>query len=233
VLHRIRAFKEKTVLSCWLKPAQPARRRPQPRIAFRASPQYWEDRYKNGGNSGAGSYGQLAVFKAEVVNRFVSEHRITSVAEFGCGDGAQLALACYRQYVGLDVSQRALEICRARYNGDPTKRFIHVSSSEARSIKANLVLSLDVVYHLIENTTYESYMRQLTGAAERYLCIYSSNFDGDAPAPHIKHRRFTRWMENYAPSFALISKISNPHPYDPARPDETSWADFYFFARGG
>jgi SAM-dependent methyltransferase len=232
VLHKIRAFKERTIIGRWLRPGRQARLQPQPRIAFRASPQYWEDRYKKGGNSGAGSHGRLALFKADVINRFVSEHRINSVAELGCGDGAQLALGCYRKYVGLDVSQRALDICRARYKGDRTKQFFHVSSLEASAVKADLALSLDVVYHLIEDTTYDSYMRQLTAAAERYLCVYSSNFDGEGPAPHIKHRRFTNWMEHCAPSFSLISRVCNPHPYDPARPDETSWADFYFFSRG-
>src|SRR5690349_24554192 len=59
--------------------------------AFRSSPSYWEERYRQGGNSGVGSYGQLARFKAQTINRFVAEQAVTSVVEFGCGDGAQLA----------------------------------------------------------------------------------------------------------------------------------------------
>ena len=42
------------------------------------SAQYWRDRYRAGGNSGAGSYGRLAGFKAEIVNAFVREHDIAS-----------------------------------------------------------------------------------------------------------------------------------------------------------
>ena len=53
---------------------------------------YWENRYKNNGNSGAGSYGRLAEFKADVINNFIAENKITSVIEFGCGDGNQLSL---------------------------------------------------------------------------------------------------------------------------------------------
>ena len=60
---------------------------------FRGSAQYWETRYRTGGDSGAGSYGRLAKFKAESINGFVRENGIHSVIEWGCGDGSQLSLA--------------------------------------------------------------------------------------------------------------------------------------------
>ena len=41
--------------------------------------EYWENRYKKSGNSGAGSYGRLAEFKADVINNFIAENKITSV----------------------------------------------------------------------------------------------------------------------------------------------------------
>ncbi|WDH99000.1 hypothetical protein PUW24_09050 [Paenibacillus urinalis] len=65
---------------------------------------YWENTYKNGGNSGAGSYGMLAEFKAEVINRVIALHKLTRVIEFGCGDGNQLSYMDYKKYLGLDVS---------------------------------------------------------------------------------------------------------------------------------
>lgn len=40
---------------------------------------YWEARYKNGGNSGAGSYNKLALFKAEIINEFIKKNNIKSV----------------------------------------------------------------------------------------------------------------------------------------------------------
>ena len=36
---------------------------------------YWDQRYKKGGNSGAGSYGRLAEFKAEIINKFIKEKK--------------------------------------------------------------------------------------------------------------------------------------------------------------
>ena len=39
---------------------------------FPGSCRYWEDRYNAEGNSGVGSYGKFAAFKAEVINAFVA-----------------------------------------------------------------------------------------------------------------------------------------------------------------
>lgn len=91
---------------------------------FRSSGEYWEQRYRSGGNSGAGSYSRLASFKAEVLNHFVATRRISSVIEIGSGDGAQLTLAEYPRYTGVDVSQVAVESTRGLFAGDPSKRFI-------------------------------------------------------------------------------------------------------------
>ena len=48
-----------------------------------------------GGNSGAGSYNKIAIFKAKIMNQFVLENNIQHVIEFGFGDGAQLERAKY------------------------------------------------------------------------------------------------------------------------------------------
>lgn len=74
---------------------------------FVSTPQYWEDRYAAGGTSGLGSTGTIAQFKAEVINDFVEDRRIQTLIEFGCGDGNQLALARYENYLGLDISKSA------------------------------------------------------------------------------------------------------------------------------
>ena len=64
--------------------------------SFAGSVAYWEQRYREGGCSGAGSYGKFGRFKAQVLNQFVVEHGIRTVMEFGCGDGNQLSLCAIR-----------------------------------------------------------------------------------------------------------------------------------------
>jgi SAM-dependent methyltransferase len=199
-------------------------------LQFTSSPVYWEDRYALGGNSGAGSYGRLARFKAEVINDLVAKNGVQTVIELGCGDGAQLELARYPYYTGIDISLQAIELCRARFRQDPNKQFFHASSQEADQTKADLAMSLDVIYHLVEDDIYDAYMSRLVSAAKRFICIYSSNDERPAHVAHVRHRIFTDWIVAHAPQWKLILKIPNVYPEDPTRPNDTSWADFHFFA---
>lgn len=189
---------------------------------------YWEHRYREGGNSGAGSYGRLAEFKAEVLNRFVEERGIQSVVEHGCGDGAQLELAHYPSYLGLDVSPAAVVMCCERFRSDDTKQFRVVGEEEPGH--HDLALSLDVIYHLVEDSIYEQYMRHLLGSSRRYLGIYASNEDRATRDVHVRHRRFTDFIEA-TKEWRLIERVPNRYPYDRRRKSETSFADFYFFER--
>jgi SAM-dependent methyltransferase len=160
---------------------------------FSGSAAYWDTRYRLGSDSGAGSYGTTAAHKAAFVNAFVAEHHVQSVIEFGCGDGNQLSLAEYPSYLGLDVSPEAVRACQARFAGDATKQFKVVSDYDGE--QADLALSLDVIYHLVEDLVFEDHMRMLFGAAERYVIVFSSNTNRRTPIDraHVRHRRFTDW----------------------------------------
>ena len=146
-----------------------------------SSGSYWERRYENGGLSGPGSYGRLAEYKAEFLNSFVHQQGISSVIELGSGDGAQLALFRFKHYIGLDVSKASIKLCMQKYADDSSKSFYLFDAECARDshrlFTAELALSLDVIYHLVEDSVYEAYMRALFGAAEKFVIIYASNTD--------------------------------------------------------
>ncbi len=197
---------------------------------FPGSSAYWEKRYSSGGNSGSGSYGRLARFKADVLNAFVAEHAITSVIEFGCGDGHQLSLASYPQYTGLDISETAVNWCSRQFKADLSKQFLLYGDEEAKKQKADLSLSIDVIFHLVEDATFEDYMKRLFIAAKKYVIVYSSNYD-NSQTFHEKERAFVHWVEANEPDWKLFRKTDNPYPYDPADPDNTSKSDFYFFEK--
>lgn len=197
---------------------------------FKSSVDYWERRYRTGGNSGAGSYNRLAKFKAAFLNAFVDEHRIASVIEYGSGDGSQLKLARYPTYVGVDVSAKAVEMCRAVFAGDASKEFLKPDEVKPGTI-ADLSLSLDVVYHLIEDPVFEDYMRRLFVSARRFVIVYSSNVDREWTHNHVRHRQFTRWVEQNEPEWILQSTVKNAYPYDAANAEHTSFADFYVFGQ--
>jgi SAM-dependent methyltransferase len=158
-----------------------------PLLSFSDSQRYWRQRYRMGGDSGAGSRGAAAAYKARVLNAFVDEQKIASVVEFGCGDGRQLEHARYPSYVGVDISSDAVRLCRESFREDATKRFVVLDDYEGE--KADLALSLDVVFHLVEDVVYDSYLRRLFLAAERFVVIYSSDTEEDAGTlRHVRHR---------------------------------------------
>jgi hypothetical protein len=197
---------------------------------FKSSDVYWDQRYRAGGDSGAGSYNRLAEFKARFLNAFVEKNRISSVIEHGCGDGAQLKLAKYPSYTGIDISPKAVEICRTLFAGDPTKRFFEANLLPAGT-RADLAMSLDVIYHLVEDHIFEAYMQKLFASANNFVIVYSSNMVKEWPDKHVRHRRFTDWIARHHPEWSLQSTTPNEFPYDPAHPDNTSFADFYVFAK--
>lgn len=205
-----------------------------PAIDFERSDQYWEDRYCLGGTSGSGSYGRLAQFKAEFLNHFVKKNGISSIVEFGCGDGEQLRLANYPSYVGFDVAKTAVDMCREKFSDNPNYEFHLVGSERFNTLQPlDLALSLDVIYHLIEDEVFDAYMRKLFASAERYVVIYAYNFERTYSSQHERGRKFTPWIEHHAPAWKLMQRVPNRYPYDPADPENTSQSDFFVFKYEG
>jgi hypothetical protein len=206
---------------------QPAAR---PRRARTSSACYWLDRYASGGNSGLGSYGELAEFKAGILNGFVREHGIRTVIEYGCGDGNQLKLAHYPSYTGFDISPAAIARCRELFAGDQSKTFLLMSEYDGR--RAQMALSLDVVYHLVEEDVFGEYMCRLFDFADEFVVVYSSDTDEnqEGQVAHIRHRKFTAWVARAKPEWRLRRRIANRYPAGSGAQGGSA-ADFYIFEK--
>lgn len=198
------------------------------RQSFAGSAAYWDRRYAEGGDSGAGSYGKFAAFKARVLNGLFEELGLRSAIEFGCGDGNQLRLLKIADYTGVDVSAQAIERCRKTFGGDAGKRFVLAADYEGQA--ADCSLSLDVIYHLVEDAVFDGYMRQLFAAGRRAVVVYSSDFDppADPDGAHVRHRAFTRWVEREMPGWTLLRKIPNDYPFN-GDYKTSSFADFFVY----
>ncbi|MFC6008180.1 class I SAM-dependent methyltransferase [Angustibacter luteus] len=188
------------------------------RRRFHDSGSYWEQRYAAGGTSGAGSYGADAEWKAEVVNGWVAQFGVSSVIDFGCGDGNQLSLAHYPRYLGLDRSATAVRTCIARFADDPTKSFFQydpgATADPAGWLRADLALSLEVIFHLVEDDIREDYLTRLFAGAERFVVICAAD-RGDLPdGPHERHRPFTPWIAANQPQWDLVERLAPPAGVD-------------------
>lgn len=201
--------------------------RPDIAAAF-SSAAYWEARYRAGGHSGAGSHGRLAAFKADFVNAFVALNRIGRVIEFGCGDGRQLSLFDIPDYTGVDVSPTVLGQCRARF---PDRHFLDHAGLAALP-PAELTLSLDVVFHLVEDAVFEAYMRDLFAFATDYVIVYASDRDSSTADRHVRHRHVSAHVARTQPHWSLLARVPNRYPFHPRFPNDTSFADFMVFGQG-
>lgn len=195
------------------------------RRRFAGSAAYWQARYDDGGNSGAGSYGRVAMHKAKFLNDFVRNNEITSVIEFGCGDGAQLSLSDYPTYVGLDVARSAIEKCSRAHGHDRTKSFFLYEPPyfiNNGALCAEIALSLDVILHLVEDDILKVYLHDLSRAASRFIVIFTEDQKVSPPAAHVRYRNVADWLP------ALEGwKLAYSAPGPQGDPDTN--ADFFVF----
>ncbi len=195
-------------------------------LFFPGSASYWEMRYQKNGNSGSGSYGENAEYKATFINNFVSKNNIQKIIEFGCGDGNQLGHFRLPFYLGLDVAVTAIEKCKLLFKEDNTKSFFLYNQKDLpASLKlfcADLVLSLDVIFHLVEDEVFETYMFHLFKSSAKYVILYGWDIDGEIKF-HVRHRCFTKWIQNNIPEFRIIERISC-EPTD-------NFCDFFIYKR--
>lgn len=176
---------------------------------------YWEKRYRSGGNSGSGSYGALADFKADVVNEFIKTNSIESTIDFGCGDGNQISLIDCRNYVGLDVSETAVKICKEKFNNDPNKRFFLCNASDYEDLdigEADLVLCLDVLYHIIDENDFVKTLDAIFRLSKKYVILYAILHEPSIRlSQHLKYRDINNYLNRY-PQFELFEIIDQKYP---------------------
>jgi SAM-dependent methyltransferase len=193
---------------------------------------YWKQRYQSGGNSGAGSYGRLARFKIDFINALTRDNNILDLLDFGCGDGSIMQHLKIPRYIGVDVSETALAHCRALVLTDPSREF-YLRSELSPNRRASMTLSMDVIYHLTDDPGFADYMETLFDSANRVVVIYASNTDLAWNSPHVRHRRFTDYVQWNFPDWRLAAHCPNPYPFKADLPDDTSFADFFIFNRPG
>ena len=172
-----------------------------------SSKTFWEDRYASGGTSGNGSYGNSATHKASIVNDIIDRYKIKSINDYGHGDGNQLELINPKiEYTGYDVSKTARNRCIHKFKDHTAKRFI---SRETMFKKADLGLSLDVLYHLVEESIFKSYLNKLFSKC-KYVLIYAQDINEEG-SKHCKSREFTPYIKETFPEYKLIETINGYH----------------------
>lgn len=186
---------------------------------------YWEQRYRLGRSSGAGSEGAEGRYKADYLSQFCAEHDITSVIDWGCGDGQVLELARFPEgikYVGVDVSptivQRMTEKFTSPYSFFTAAEYLESIGQLDKRMQADtphkinrhplqftLALSMDVLFHLPSDEDYHEYLSCLFGSASQFVVIYSTNYAGGRTDRHVYRRGFTPDIADRFPEWKLTT----------------------------
>jgi len=67
-----------------------------------------------------------------------------------------------------------------------------------------LVLSLDVIYHLVEDEMYYEHMKNLFSLSD-IVCIFSTDDEvKDIPPPHLKNRKISKYIKENFTNFKLV-----------------------------
>ena len=143
-------------------------------------------------------------------------------------------LAEYPQYIGLDISSQAVKLSSKIFSEDSTKNFFVYDPNQfetnQKNFSAELVLSLDVIYHLVEDHVYRKYLTNVFSSAKKFVVIYSTNEEvpGILHSRHVRHRRFTCDVEKWFPDWQLKDTIKNNQPKNKSKINEPS-IDFFIF----
>lgn len=186
---------------------------------------FWDSRYKSGGNSGAGSYGDAAISKAAFVNRIIRDFDIQTLIDFGCGDGNQLSLFDLNgiDYLGLDIAPEAIMICKNKFKDQKDTQKFDLLNGYSSSAYAgyDLALSFDVLYHLTDDKAYFEYLDALF-ASSRYILIYSMDFVDPHWSGHSRPRKFTDDIKMRFPNSLCLQQVASSVP-------EQSGMEFFFY----
>jgi hypothetical protein len=135
---------------------------------------FWEKRYTTDLElgSGAGSRGEFAEYKRELLRQVIEEFHPRSIVDVGCGDiEVTRDLPFSGEYIGIDLSPSIVARNRTL---QPTWHFIADDFLEVvrrERLEADLVICFDVLIHQHEYETYRAFVRELVNAARTVAII--------------------------------------------------------------
>ncbi len=133
--------------------------------------------------------------KAALIKDVLRRTRPVSVLDLGCGDGVVISqVEMPPRYIGYDPSLTALERCRELM---PRRTFTDTIPEG----QFDLVLSLDVMHHLVDDTVYAVYLAMLFAKSRCHVLVYGTNEDQRGlHCAHVLHRQ---WVMDIPSGWAM------------------------------
>ena len=170
---------------------------------------------------------------ADVINLIVLMNGTRSIIEIGCTDGPLASLLSVPSYTGVALNSATLQACAQRHGTAEGLRF--VTRAGLGHEQADLALSIDVVPHLTDESTYEHYMHALFNASRKLVLIRASNPPEACASTNgrLHHRPVMHWVEKHRPDFVLLGGSDSAMTASPtaAAPSGETAAQFMLFQR--
>lgn len=116
--------------------------------------------------------------------------------------------------------------------GDASKLFLLLDDYAGQT--ADLSLSLDVLFHLVEDGVYFDYLDRLFKAGRRFVVVYATSV-GNAPRTlrHVRHRPVESDIATRFPDFARLTDLEAMLPAPPRAQGEGGYTRFFIYQRRG
>jgi 2-polyprenyl-3-methyl-5-hydroxy-6-metoxy-1,4-benzoquinol methylase len=164
---------------------------------------FWDLRYRIQPElgSGVGSRGEHLVAKRNWLGYALGTFFHKTVVDVGCGDLEVMRTQPIKRYTGLDVSQEALALAKAKR---PDWCFMHITGGPSAFVEGDVVICLDVLIHQTKASEFDELMRRLVNAARQRLIVSGFN----QPQPKAGICSFHRPIVAALEATGLFSEIS-------------------------
>jgi hypothetical protein len=130
---------------------------------------YWERRYSQGGTSGLGSVGKSREWKWNHI--LAHAGMMDEVIDIGCGDLRFWEGRNCENYIGIDVSPT---IIQKNIRERPHWKFIlQDAQTPIKGIGARIVLCLDLLFHILDDSTYFRILENLCMYSKEWIFIFT------------------------------------------------------------
>jgi len=170
----------------------------------------WQQRYRDSGNSGLGSRGDLLQFKVDFINSFIEENNIETVLDFGHGDLEVANGLVVSDYTGIDIFE-------SNVSHESHIKLVNSRFDEYDGDSVDLVLCLDVLYHILEDE--EEYLcktiDKLIEKANKFVVIYAQDslnlyFDHQYKE-HLHNSKWIQYIQKaHSDNLTLIHRQDEP-----------------------
>lgn len=172
---------------------------------------YWNRRYQRGSGSSFEPHEGVINFETGLINEFIKKHEIKSVLDMGCGDGSVFQrLRNLPIYHGMDISSIIIARMQQKYEKDDSRMFFEPHTMP--DYYYDLVISIDTIYHLVNDHEYIDYLEKLEKKCKNYLIISSTNYNAYYGGGYIRHRAFLKDIKDLG--FKLLKKVDSPFDTD-------------------